>query len=93
MLLVPRLTSEELGRLEVLVGRMESAARRRAVRDFNELDFRFHNTIFEACRHQTLHEVWRGMQRRIRTFLASSNRASGDLQVVGRRHRAILQGE
>ena len=78
-LLVPRLTSDAISRLEALVCRMEAAADRHAVRDFNEADFRFHDAIFEACGHQTLHEVWRGMQRRIRAFQASSNWVSGNL--------------
>jgi DNA-binding FadR family transcriptional regulator len=70
---------------------MEAAARRRAARDFNEADFQFHDAIFETCGHETLHEVWRGMQRRIRAFLASSNWVSGDLEAVAQRHRAILR--
>jgi len=90
-LLVPRLRSVDIGRLEALVCRMEVAARRRAARDFNEADFRFHDAIFEACGHQTLHEVWRGMQRRIRAFQASSNWVSGNLSAVAQRHRAILR--
>jgi DNA-binding GntR family transcriptional regulator len=90
-LLVPRLTSDEISRLDVLVCRMEVAGRRRAARDFNEADFQFHNAIFETCGHETLHEVWRGMQRRIRAFLASSNWVSGDLEAVAQRHRAILR--
>ena len=91
-LLVPRLGPDGLGRLEAIVLRMEAAARRRAVREFNEADFQFHDAIFETCGHQTLHEVWKGMQRRIRAFLASSNWVSGDLPAVARRHRAILRG-
>ena len=90
-LLAPRLTSDEIGRLDALVCRMEAAARRRAARDFNEADFQFHNAIFETCGHQTLHEVWRGMQRRIRAFMASSNWVSGNLAAVAERHRAILR--
>jgi len=90
-LLVPRLVPEELDRMEALLHRMEAAARRRAVREFNEVDFQFHDAIFETCGHQTLHEVWKGMQRRIRAFLASSNWVSGNLQAVTQRHRAILR--
>jgi len=90
-LLVPRLRSGEISRLEALVCRMEAAAHRRAARDFNEADFRFHDAIFETCGHQTLHEVWRGMQRRIRAFQASSNWVSGSLPAVAQRHRAILR--
>jgi DNA-binding GntR family transcriptional regulator len=90
-LLVPRLTSDDISRLDTLVCRMEGAARRRAARDFNEADFHFHDAIFETCGHQTLHEVWRGMQRRIRAFLASSNWVSGNLEAVAQRHRAILR--
>jgi DNA-binding GntR family transcriptional regulator len=92
VLLVPRLTMEAIGRLETLVLRMEAAARRRIPREFNEADFQFHDAIVQACGHRTLHEVWRGMQRRIRAFLASSNWASGDLDAVAERHRAILRG-
>ena len=90
-LLVPRLTSDEIGRLDALACRMEAAARRRAARDFNEADFQFHDAIFETCGHQILHEVWRGMQRRIRAFMASSNWVSGNLAAVAERHRAILR--
>ena len=91
-LLVPRLTAEAIARLETLLLRMETAARRRAPKDFNEADFQFHDAILQTCGHRTLHEVWRGMQRRIRAFLASSNRVSGDLGTVAERHRAILRG-
>jgi len=90
-LLVPRLKSDEIRRLEALVCRLEAAARRRAARDFNEADFRFHDAIFETCGHQILHEVWRGMQQRIRAFQASSNWVSGNLPAVAQRHRAILR--
>lgn len=90
-LLVPRLNADELVRLAELVSRMEVAARRSAVRDFNEADYQFHDTIFESSGHRTLHEVWKGMQRRIRAFQASSNWVSGNLAVVAERHRAILR--
>jgi DNA-binding GntR family transcriptional regulator len=90
-LLVPRLKSDEMTRLEALVCRMEHAARRGAAREFNEADFQFHDAIFETCGHRTLHEVWKGMQRRIRAFQASSNWVSGNLPAVARRHRAILR--
>lgn len=91
-LLVSRIGAEELAHLEAIVARLEAAARRRSVREFNELDFRFHDAILIASGHQTLHEVWRGMQRRVRAFLASSNRVNGDLRRVAERHRAILDG-
>jgi DNA-binding GntR family transcriptional regulator len=91
MLLVPCLTPAHLQRLGGLVGKMESAARRNAVREFNSLDYRFHDAICEASGHETLREVWRGMARRIRTFLGSSNLASGNLSVVAARHRAIYR--
>ncbi len=90
-LLTPRLTPGALGRLAALVRRMEAAARRGAAREFNEADFQFHDAIFEACGHRTLHEVWQGMQRRIRAFQASSNWVSESLEAVARRHRAILR--
>jgi DNA-binding GntR family transcriptional regulator len=90
-LLVPRLTVDELDRLEALVGRMELAASRGSAREFNEADYRFHDEIFESSGHQTLHEVWRGMQRRIRAFQASANWVSGNLAAVAQRHRAILR--
>lgn len=90
-LLVPRLTSEEMSRLEALVRRMEAAARRRAAREFNDADFQFHEAIFETCGHRTLHDVWKRMHRRIRAFQASSNSVSGDLEAVARCHRAILR--
>jgi DNA-binding GntR family transcriptional regulator len=90
-LLVPRLTSDEVKRMEALVGRMEAAARRRAIREFNEADFQFHDAMFSACGHQILHDVWRGMQRRIRAFQASSNWVSGNLPAVAQRHRAIVR--
>ena len=90
-LLVPRLTAGDLERLGVLFRRMESAARRGAVREFNQVDFLFHDAIIEACGHRTLHEAWKSMQRRIRAFQGSSNWVSGDLEAVARRHRVILQ--
>jgi DNA-binding GntR family transcriptional regulator len=90
-LLVPRLRSDEIRRLEAIVCRLEAAARRRAARDFDEADFRFHDAIFETCDHQILHEVWKGMQDRIRAFQVSSNWVSGKLPAVAQRHRAILR--
>lgn len=90
-LLVPRLEAEALNRLKTLVHRMEAAAHRHAGRVFNEADFQFHDTIVETCGHRTLHEVWRGMQRRIRAFLASSNWVSGDLDGVARHHQVIVR--
>jgi DNA-binding GntR family transcriptional regulator len=89
MLLVPCLTPRHIQCLGGLIEKMESAARRNAVREFNMLDYRFHDAMCEACGHQMLHEVWRGMARRIQTFLGSSNLASGNLQAVAGRHRAI----
>jgi len=71
-LLVPRLNTEQLSRLEALVCRMELAASRGTAREFNEADYRFHDEIFESSGHRTLHEMWRGMQRRIRAFQASA---------------------
>jgi DNA-binding GntR family transcriptional regulator len=90
-LLVPRLNPDQLSRLEALVCRMEMAAGRDSAREFNEADYRFHDEIFESSGHRTLHEVWRGMQRRIRAFQASSNWVSGNLPAVAQRHRAILR--
>jgi DNA-binding GntR family transcriptional regulator len=91
-LVVPRLEADDLARLESLVQRMEDAARRHAVQEFSDLDYRFHDAIFEMSGHHTLHEVWRGMQRRFRVFLASTNVITRNLRVVARRHRAILAG-
>ena len=90
-LALQRLTAEDLARLESLLQGMEAAARRRATQEFNELDYRFHDAIFEASGHQTLHETWRGMERRIRAFLASPNLANDNLQAVARWHRAIFK--
>ncbi len=91
MVLVSRLTPEELRRLEALVDKMELAARRNAVREFNSLDYRFHEAICEACGHHLLHEVWSSMARRIRTFLGTSNVVSGNLPEVAARHRVIYR--
>lgn len=88
---VQRLTAGDLAELESLIQGMETAARLRARDKFNELDYRFHDRILEASGHQTLHETWRGMQRRIRAFVASTNLANGDLQAVARRHRTIFK--
>ncbi len=90
-LLVPRLTTHELDRLAGLVSRMEVAAGRKAAREFNDADYCFHDAIFESSGHRTLHEVWKGMQRRIRAFQSSSNWASGNLPAVAQRHRAIFR--
>lgn len=89
---VPRLTAGDLDELESLVQGMETAARLRASEKFNELDYRFHDRILEASGHQILRETWRGMQRRIRAFVASTNLANDDLRTVARRHRAIFHG-
>jgi DNA-binding GntR family transcriptional regulator len=91
-LVVRRLGVDDLAGLESLVRGMEAAARRHAVQEFNDLDYRFHDAIFELSGHDTLHEVWRGMQRRFRVFLASTNGINRDLRMVARRHRAILTG-
>ena len=88
-LLIPRLTAQQEQQLAGWIEKMESAARRAAVREFNEADYRFHDAICAACGHQTLHAMWRGMAHRIRTFLGSSNLVSGNLQAVARRHRAL----
>ncbi len=90
-LLVRRLKTHDLVRLAALVSRMEVAASRVAVREFNEADYQFHDAIFESSAHRTLHEIWKGMQRRIRAFQASSNWVSGNLAAVAERHRAILR--
>ena len=89
-LAIPRLTTDDLARLESLVRGMEEAARRRAVDQFNDLDYRFHDAIIQMSDHQTLHEVWRSMQRRFRVLLASTNVINRDLRLVARRHRAIV---
>ena len=89
-LVVPRLGVDDLARLESLVRGMEDAARRHAVQEFNNLDYRFHDAIFQMTGHHTLHEVWRSMQRRFRVFLASTNVINRNLRMVAQRHRAIL---
>jgi DNA-binding GntR family transcriptional regulator len=89
---VRRLTPGDLDELQSLIQGMEEAARLRAPEKFNELDYRFHDRILEASGHQILRETWRGMQRRIRAFVASTNLANDDLRAVARRHRAIFQG-
>jgi len=89
-LVVPRLGADDLARLESLVQGMEDAARRQAVQEFNNVDYRFHDAIFQMSGHHTLHEVWRGMQRRFRVFLASTNVINRNLRLVAQRHRAIL---
>ena len=91
-LAVPRLGVDDLARLESLVQGMEDAARRHAVQEFSDLDYRFHDAIFQMSGHHTLHEVWRGMQRRFRVFLASTNVINRNLRMVAQRHRAILVG-
>jgi DNA-binding GntR family transcriptional regulator len=91
-LAVSRLGADDVARLKSLVHGMEDAARRHAVQDFSDLDYRFHDAIFEMSGHHTLHEVWRDMQRRFRVFLASTNVINRNLRVVARRHRAILIG-
>jgi DNA-binding GntR family transcriptional regulator len=89
-LALPRLGVDDLARLESLIQGMEDAARRHAVQEFNNLDYRFHDAIFQRTGHHILHEVWRGMQRRFRVFLASTNAINRNLQMVAQRHRAIL---
>ncbi len=89
---VRRLTAGDLQELESLVRGMEAAARLGASEKFNDLDYRFHDRILEASGHQILRETWRGMQRRIRAFVASTNLANDDLRAVARRHRAIFRG-
>ncbi len=88
-LLTPNITAPQLKSLHGLVEKMESAARRNDVRDFNDADYRFHDALCAASGHGTLHTMWRGMAHRVRTFLGSSNLASGNLQTVARRHRAL----
>lgn len=91
-LALPRLERSHLAELERLVQGMEAAARRRARVEFNDLDFRFHETILEVSGHATLKTIWRGMQQRVRAFLASTNLANPDLLAVARHHRDILKG-
>ncbi|MFB3818720.1 MAG: GntR family transcriptional regulator [Candidatus Methylomirabilales bacterium] len=91
-LALPRLEASHLAELDTLVRGMEAAARRRARAEFNELDYRFHERILEVSGHATLHTIWRGMQQRVRAFLASTNLANPDLRAVARHHRDILQG-
>jgi DNA-binding GntR family transcriptional regulator len=91
-LALPRLKPSHLADLEALVRGMEAAARRRARTQFNDLDYRFHETILEVSGHATLHTIWRGMQQRVRAFLASTNLANPDLLAVARHHRDILKG-
>ena len=49
-LVVPRLGADDLARLESLVQGMEDAARRHAVQEFSDLDYRFHDAIFQMSR-------------------------------------------
>lgn len=90
-LAVRNLTVPHIRQLKSLVQRMEVAARRRATQEFNDLDYRFHDTIFEASGHQTLHETWRGMQRRMRALLASINPVTDNLHEVAHSHRLIFK--
>jgi DNA-binding GntR family transcriptional regulator len=89
-LALSRLGVDDLARLESLVQGMEDAARRHAVQEFNNLDYRFHDAIFQMTGHHILHDVWRSMQRRFRIFLASTNAINRNLRMVAQRHRAIL---
>ncbi len=88
---VRNLTASHIRQLESLLRRMEVAARRQATQEFNDLDYRFHDTIFGASGHQTLHETWRGMQRQMRVLLASINPVGDNLHEVIQSHRAIFE--
>ncbi len=90
-LAVSRLTADDLGCLESILTEMSAMARGGNFEALVECDYRFHEHVVRASGHYLLHEIWIGLERRIRIYLSALNRRYGDLHAVVRGHARILR--
>jgi len=68
-LAVPRLTEDDVTRLDAAADAMQAAARRRDTHGVAEADARFHEAIVELAGNGTLLKLWRSLEPFLRTYL------------------------
>ncbi len=97
-LAVPRLTEDDLARLQELIDEMQEAADREEVERFFDANAAFHGRLFEASGNRMLQEVYRGLLVQIGRYRLRSLSLRGNLLVAARQphrsvseHRAILR--
>ena len=90
-LAVPRLTQDDLARLQRLTDEMAACAQRGAVDAFFEANLDFHEAIVEASSNRTLRELYRHLVRQMRPYQTRSLALRGNLRRSIAEHRAILR--
>ncbi len=88
---VPRMTDDDLGRLETLHAAMQSAAARDDRREVAVRDAAFHETILRLAGNATLERVWRSLEPFSRTYITLVSPGAG-AQWTADLHNAILAG-
>jgi DNA-binding GntR family transcriptional regulator len=90
-LAVPRLSREELARLQALTDEMARCAQRGEVHEFFEANHAFHEAVVDASANRTLRELYRHLVRQMRPYQMRSLALRGNLRRSVAEHRAILK--
>lgn len=90
-LAVPRLSRDELARLQRLTDEMAAWAQRDAVHEFFEANLKFHEAVVQASANRTLQELYRHLVRQMRPYQMRSLALRGNLRRSVAEHRAILR--
>jgi DNA-binding GntR family transcriptional regulator len=90
-LAVPRLTEDDLARLQELIDEMQEAADREEVERFFDANAAFHGRLFEASGNRMLQEAYRGLLVQIGRYRLRSLSLRGNLHRSVSEHRAILR--
>ncbi len=90
-LAVPRLTDDDLARLQELIDAMEGHAQRNEVTEFFDANAAFHGHLFEASGNGRLQELYRQLLGQMGRYRRRSLTLRGNLQRSVAEHRAILR--
>ncbi len=89
-LAIPRVTEEDLARLDRLIDQMAEHARAYAVADFFAVNVEFHETLCELSGNRKLREVHHRLEGEIGRFQARTLALRGSLDGSLTEHRAIV---
>ena len=90
-LAVPRLTEDDVARLQELIEAMEGHAQREEVSEFFDANAAFHGCLFEASGNGRLLELYRQLLGQMGRYRMRSLTLRGNLQRSVAEHRAILR--
>ena len=90
-LAVKRLTKEDFDRLEDIIRDMSTKAGAGDIPGVAEQDYKLHEYILRASGHPLLHEMWAGLNQKIRIYQSSLNRMHGDMNLIVKAHRLIVR--